>query len=107
MDYAEQRRQYVSQVRNSFEQGTEEFTEETTKREGFWMRLRIVTALCLFFLFFCWQSSGIKIMGCEAGKIIDMIADNRYDKFLQDCDMISNWNVNVPDFDIPELFDGE
>lgn len=105
MDYAEQRRQYVSQIRDSFEQGRKDAPEETEKWAAFWMRLRFAAALCLFFLFFCWQSSGITILGYDAGKIIDMIADNRYDKFLQDSDMISNWNV--PDFDIAEIFDVE
>lgn len=105
MDYAEQRRQYVSQVRNSFEQGVEEDPEDKANGDVFWMRLRFGLALCLFFLFFCWQSSGVTIAGYDAGKIIDMITDNRYDKFLQDYDMIENWNV--PDFDIAELFDGK
>lgn len=105
MDYAEQRRQYVSQVRSSFDQNGAEVPEETPKRESFWMRLRFVTALCLFGLFFYWQSSGIKILGFEAGKVIDMIEDNRYDTFLQDYDRISDWKV--PDIDIAEIFDGK
>lgn len=105
MDYAEQRRQYVSQVRSSFDQGEPETTEETPKWEVLGMRLRFAAAVCLFFLFFYWQSSGITILGYTAGKIIDMIEDNRYDTILQDYDKISGWKV--PDFDIAEIFGGK
>lgn len=105
MDYAEQRRQYVSQVRSSFEQGETEAAGETPKWEILGMRLRFVTAIVLFFLFFYWQSSGMTILGYTAEKLIDMVADNRYDTFLQDYDMIHNWKV--PDLDIAEIFDGK
>lgn len=89
MDYAEQRRQYISRVRSSFEQGETEVPKEPSNREGLGMRLRFAAAVCLFLLFFYWQSSGITILGYEAGKVVDMIEDNRYDTFLQDYDRIS------------------
>lgn len=83
-DLAGKRREYVSQVRSSFETG--EITDESVKcvREVKWWRLRLLVAILLFVAFFFWHSSGIQIQEIKSTKIIDMIEDNRYDKLLQD-----------------------
>lgn len=83
-DYVRQRREYVSQVRNSFE--TEEVSEQPVEhgRESLWMRLRFLTAVLLFVAFYFWHSTGMQIQEVTSTKIIDMVEDNRYDKLLQD-----------------------
>lgn len=84
VDYAEQRRQYVSQIRDSFDQREAEAAEPEPGTASWGMRLRFVVALALFLLFFYWYDADIVIQGCTAEKVMDLIEDNRYDTILQD-----------------------
>lgn len=90
-DYAAQRKAYVSQVRNSFGQESEQMCTPTAcGKEGIWIRVRFGIALLLFVVFFYWQTNGSTIYGYTPAKVIDMIEDNRYDTILQECNIVLN-----------------
>lgn len=83
-DNAEQRRQYISQVRHTFEQEQDESKEMETGTETKGMRVRFLMSVVLFTVFFCWHTTGVKIYEYTSAKVIDLIEENRYDKILQD-----------------------
>lgn len=97
-DYAIRRREYVKQIRASFDQPSEEgyiFQESDTEDEpihipflGFKIRLFIATILFCSFLF-CKYTS-YPLFGMEVSKIIDMIRDNQYYTFLENCDILKD-----------------
>ena len=90
-DYAMRRREYIKQIRASFDQPSEEgyvFQEGNTEDEpinipflGFKIRLFIAVVLFCSFLF-CKYTS-YPLFGMEVSEIIDMISDNQYYTFLQ------------------------
>ena len=90
------RREYVKQIRASFDQPSEEgyvFQEGNTEDEpinipflGFKIRLFIATILFCSFLF-CKYTS-YPLFGMEVTEIIDMISDNQYYTFLENCDIL-------------------
>lgn len=83
-DNAEQRRQYISQVRHTLkrEQDAPEKLENGTETKG--MRVRFLMSVVLFAAFFCWHTTGVKVYEYTSAKVIDLIEENRYDKILQD-----------------------
>lgn len=83
-DNVEQRKQYVSQVRRTFEQAHDEPKEMETGTETKGMRVRFLMSVVLFAAFFCWHSTGVKVYEYTSAKVIDLIEENRYDKILQD-----------------------
>lgn len=83
-DYVEQRREYVSRVRNSFDEGTALEPEIEYGMDVKWGKLRFTVALLLLAGFFFWHSTGMQIHEYTSTKVIDMIEESRYDKLLQD-----------------------
>ena len=92
-DYAIRRREYVQQVRASFDQPTEagySYTQVKTETEDdpidtpfLGLKIRLTIAVVLFcVLFFCKYNS-YPIFELEVAEIIDMIRDNQYYTFLQ------------------------
>ena len=57
------------------------------------LKLRFLTALVLFVIFFFCQSYSYPIFGIETAEIIDRISDNRYYTFLENCDIVK-WIQN-------------
>ena len=96
-DYAERRKQYVAEIRRSFDGEKTEEPEEQAVPESFGARFRFVLAVCLFLLFFCWYDSGNAFYGITAGKVIDRIEEKRYDDFLQR--YLTEQTLGVPDHD--------
>lgn len=94
-DYASQRKQYVSEVRNSFEQSRTEEAEPQPGLERVGMRLRLAAAVCLFLVFFYCHSNGVTFAGYTTGKMIDMVADNRYDTILQEYGIIPEYGTSA------------
>ena len=93
-DYAIRRREYVQQIRASFDQPTEEqyysYTYTRTENENepidttfLSLKIRLIIAVILFCsIFFCKYNS-YSIFGMEVSEIINMISDNQYYTFLQ------------------------
>lgn len=78
LEHAKRRREYVAQIRDSFEQGEAEPLEMETGWEVWGIRLRFVAALAIFLLFFYCLDTDTEIHGYTTEKIMDMIEDNRY-----------------------------
>lgn len=83
-DYIEQRREYVSRARSAFKEGEVQPSEIDYGTEIKWGRLRFAAAIILLAGFAYWHNSGAEIYECTSAKVIDMIEESRYDKFLQD-----------------------
>lgn len=84
VDYAGQRRAYISRVRDSFETEHAENGIELPGHETAGMRLRLMISVILFALFFIWYDSGTLIQGVGPGEVMDLIEYNRYDTILQE-----------------------
>ena len=92
-DYAIRRREYVQQVRASFDQPTEEeynYTqirtetdEESVDTTFLGLKIRLTIAIILFCVTFFCKYNSYPIFGMEVAEIIDMISDNQYYTFLQ------------------------
>lgn len=90
-DYAIRRKEYVQQVRASFDQPSEEgyiysqtYTDEEPIDTTFLgLKIRLTIAVILFFLIFFCKYNSYPIFGLEVAEIIDMISDNQYYTFLQ------------------------
>lgn len=92
-DYAIRRREYVQQVRASFDQPTEEGyvfvqTGTTTNEEPLdttflGLKIRLTIAVILFCVIFFCKYNSYPIFGMEVAEIIDIISDNQYYTFLQ------------------------
>ncbi len=96
-DYAARRREYVQQVRASFDEPASEFYlyDEVSKEpaelslfSGFKMRLS--AAIALFGIAFFCQYYSYPILGMEIPEIIDRISDNQYYTFLENCDILKD-----------------
>lgn len=93
-NYAIRRREYVQQIRASFDQPTEEnynnydyirteFEEEPIDTTFFSLKIRLTIAIILFCIIFFCKYNSYPIFGMEIAEIIDMIRDNQYYTFLQ------------------------
>lgn len=90
-DYAMRRREYVKQIRDSFDQPSEDgYTFQTRDIEeepinipflGF--KIRLFIAIILFGSFLFCKYNSYPLMGREVTEIIDMIRDNQYYTFLE------------------------
>lgn len=97
-DYAIRRREYVQQVRASFDQSAEEGNLYTQTRTGaeaepldttfLGLKIRVTIAVVLFCVIFFCKYNSYPIFGLEVVEIIDMISDNQYYTFLQNCDIL-------------------
>ena len=82
--YAQERRRYISEIRDSFElDGQREAPAEPVRAFG-GVRLRLTVSLLLLILFVVWQDAGTKIKGCTPEQVLDLIEENRYDTILQE-----------------------
>ena len=92
-DYAIRRREYVQQVRASFDQPTEEgYIYDSTGTEAdaepidttfLGLKIRLTVAIVIFCVIFFCKYNSYPIFGLEVSEIIDMISDNQYYTFLQ------------------------
>ena len=92
-DYAIRRREYVQQVRASFDQPAEEgynYTqirvetdEEPVDTTFLGLKIRLTIAIVLFCVIFFCKYNSYPIFGMEVAEIIDIISDNQYYTFLQ------------------------
>jgi len=92
-DYAIRRREYVQQVRASFDQQTEDgynYTRLRTETDAepadtifLGLKIRLIIAIVLFCVIFFCKYNSYPIFGMEVVEIIDMISDNQYYTFLQ------------------------
>ncbi|MBQ8279429.1 MAG: hypothetical protein IJZ23_06275 [Roseburia sp.] len=90
-DYAIRRREYVQQVRASFNQPTEDgyvyaqnnAGEEPIDTTFLGLKIRLTIAVILFCVIFFCQYNSYPIFELEVAEIIDMIRDNQYYTFLQ------------------------
>ncbi len=86
--YAERRREYVAQIRSSFDNGAEDvISNETEERTAFafsFGKFRFFAAMvCLVFFLVNWYTGGT-IFGVSVTEIIDIVTDNHYYTNLQD-----------------------
>lgn len=86
--YAERRREYVAQIRSSFDNGAEDVIsneiEERTASAFSFGKLRFWTAMaCLAFFLVSWYT-GETFFGVSVTEIIDIVTDNHYYTNLQD-----------------------
>ena len=92
-DYAIRRREYVQQVRASFDQPAEErYIYYSTGTEAgdepidttfIGLKIRLTIAIVLFCVIFFCKYNSYPIFGMEVAEIIDIISDNQYYTFLQ------------------------
>ena len=92
-DYALRRREYVQQIRASFDQPAEtgysyitnkyENEEATNDTTFLGLKIRLTIAIILFCVIFFCKYNDYPIIGMEVSEIIDMISDNQYYTFLQ------------------------
>ena len=109
-DYAMRRREYIKQVRASFDQPTEDgyvFQDKEMEDEpinipflGFKIRLFISVILFCSFLF-CKYTS-YSFFGMEVSEIIDMLSDNQYYTFLENCDILRRVELQKLERDLSE-----
>lgn len=87
-EYAARRREYVAQIRSSFDNGAEDVisneTEERTASAFSFGKLRFGAAMVfLFFFLVNWYTDGT-IFNFSVTEIIDIVTDNHYYTNLQD-----------------------
>jgi hypothetical protein len=91
-DYAIRRREYVQQVRASFDPPTEERynyaatrteAEEPIETTFLGLKIRLTIAIILFCIIFFCKYNAYPIFGMEVAEIIDIISDNQYYTFWQ------------------------
>ena len=90
-DYTMRRREYVQQIRASFDipEGERETLEwedtenNVAETQFLSFKIRLAIAVILFIVFFFCKYNSYPILGMEVAEIIDMISDNQYYTFLQ------------------------
>ena len=90
-DYAIRRKEYVQQVRASFDQPSENgiiYAQTTTDEEPMnttfpGLKIRLTLAVILFCIILFCKYNSYSVLGLEVTEIIDMISDNQYYTFLQ------------------------
>lgn len=98
-DYADARRNYISEIRKSFEEDFNEsgkyegrysradFRSNTTESNGTYFetaKIRLFLAMFLFIGFlYCWYSD-TRIFGYSAESVIEMMEDNRFYTAISD-----------------------
>lgn len=96
--YAERRRQYVDEIRNSFETDTsmpkEEWNGGLSSSYGIFFKIRLILALAVFAVFLYCNYMDIKIGDYSTEKIIEMVSDNHYYTKLQNYVMIQEQNLS-------------
>ena len=95
-DYAARRREYVQEIRKSFDAPPQEEPEDEIPAEGTTLgfvlfKLRIVIAVLLFAGFLFLKYNDYEINGYHAKDIIAIVTDNHYYTILQDYVMIGQY----------------
>ena len=86
-DYAIRRREYVNEIRRSFDEPQkikEEQQEKEVSSSFLMVKLRIIVALCLFLAFLLCHVTKYEFYGYQTKELIDIISDNHYYTNLQD-----------------------
>lgn len=90
--YAERRRAYVAEIRNSFEDDKREKTSYDENREqgSFFLfaKIQLLVAAVLFCLFLFLKLTDTKLYGYSTEDVVDMITDNHYYTKLQEYDIL-------------------
>lgn len=87
--YVDRRRQYVAQIRNSFDSPEQkELPYEEPKEVGessfSFQKLQFLAAAGILILFLFMKLNGLEFYGYQAQEIIEIISDNHYYTNLQD-----------------------
>ncbi len=90
MDYANRRRAYVQEVRNSFREENRLSKPEEQSGDSFFtfFKLRLFVAVALFAVFFGCLSTGTEIAGYSAKEVMTLVCDNHYYTNLKNYVMI-------------------
>lgn len=91
-DYADRRRAYVAEIRNSFETDTNEKVSErvnvSAEPSFFMAKLQLFTAVLIFGLFLYLKLTETELCGYSTKDIVDMITDNHYYTKLAEYDIL-------------------
>lgn len=97
-DYAERRRQYVAEIRDSFDRsGTNkaEFGNREADENGIsFGKMKFLVSVGIFILFLFLKFDGSDFYGYQAKDIIEMVADNHYFTSLQEYVLEEEKKVN-------------
>ena len=109
-DYAMRRREYVKQIRDSFDQISEEgdtFQQDNEENApistpflGF--KIRLFLSLILFSSFLFCKYTSYPLFGMEVSEIIDIISENQYYTFLENCDILKRVELQKTERDLSE-----
>ena len=94
-DYALRRKEYVQQVRASFDQSNDALEPGlvdniTTEYSSFFgLKIRSVIAIIIFLAYLFCKYNSYPIFGYTTTEIIDIITDNQYYTFLQNYDILN------------------
>lgn len=96
-DYVVRRREYVADVRKSFDSITNDMEEpasDATEHGSSFLffKIRLFLALFIFGVFLYYKYTGAGIGNYQAEDVIDIISDNQYYKDLQEYVMIQETN---------------
>lgn len=96
--YVERRREYVANVRKSFDETSDSIEargEETPKWEFFsFFKFRLLFAACLFAGFLYCHYTDTKIFDYSAKQMIELVSDNHYYTNLKNYVMIQERNAS-------------
>ena len=99
-EYIAKRKEYIQQVRASFDKSNEisdiyatNIEDNYFKSNGKFKTRCLISFLIFIIVFFCHYNS-YTIFGIEVSEIIDRISDNRYYTFLENCDILENDNYS-------------
>lgn len=91
--YAERRRAYVAEIRNSFDTDEREKTSyevKNTQGSSFLLaKIQLLVAALLFCMFLFLKLTGTTLYGYSTEDMVDMITDNHYYTNLQEYDIMS------------------
>lgn len=78
-DYAQARKQYVEEVRRSFDHaGTEEYQEETGAGAASFLKVRLLIAACIFAAFVLCDRTGSRFYNYTADEVVSMLQQERF-----------------------------
>lgn len=87
--YVEERRAYVAEIRNSFDEGRSvaDRSGRVTQEDPYFslgVKVRLFLSIVLLCLFLGMKLTGMEIRGYNAADVIDKITENSYTANLQD-----------------------
>lgn len=94
--YAERRREYVAEIRSSFDTKDNDErsygTDDAEEVSFSFSKLQFLAAGCLLVLFLFLKFTGTEFYGYHANDIIEMVSDNHYYTELQNLDLSNEWD---------------